>query len=115
MEIYDRIKLLCKQRGVTMTKLMEDLEIHISTSKGWKAGQIPSADRILKIAQYFNVSTDYILGNSEFMQTAQDALNDDDIISLQRARSKMSQRDRERMMDMLRIGFDYAFERKEPK
>lgn len=62
-----------------------------------------------KIAKYFDVSTDYLLGISDIPTPADELLGDNDIITLQRAKSKMSSVDRERMMQMLKIAFDYAF------
>lgn len=56
------------------------------------------------------MSVDYLLGRTDIKGSASELLGDDDIISFQRARQKMSQQDRERMMRMLKVGFDYAFE-----
>jgi hypothetical protein len=36
-------------------------------------------------------------------------LGDPDYITLQRARERMTEQDRNRMMGILKIGFDYAF------
>ena len=60
---YQRLKKICDNRGITVTYLLKDL--HISTSKGtaWKKGSSPNSEIVKKIANYFNVSTDYLLGN----------------------------------------------------
>ena len=46
---------------------------------------------------------------TEITASADEICGDPDIISIQRAKSKMIKGDPQRMMQMLRIGFDYAF------
>lgn len=69
----------------------------------------PGVDKIKVIARYFGVTVDYILGLTDIPTPADELIGDDDIISIQRARSKMVGGDRQKMMQMLRIGFEYAF------
>lgn len=60
---YDNLNELCKSKGTTVTALLK--ELNISTSKGtaWKKGRVPKGDILSKLAAYFSVSTDYLLGN----------------------------------------------------
>lgn len=62
--MYERIQILCEQNGTTITKLC----ILITGSSGnlntWKKGYMRS-DYLKKIADYFNVSTDYLLTGEE--------------------------------------------------
>lgn len=62
---YDNLNALCKSKGLTVTALLK--ELNISTSKGtaWKSGSVPKGDILSKLAAYFNVSTDYLLGNTD--------------------------------------------------
>ena len=69
----------------------------------------PGVAKIKIIARYFGVTVDYILGLTDIPTPADELIGDDDIISIQRARSKMVGGDRQKMMQMLRIGFEYAF------
>ena len=60
------IKDLCKRKGITAKTMLEECEIN----RGFiycleKENKTPSADKIVKIADYFNVSTDYILGRTD--------------------------------------------------
>ena len=66
-------------------------------------------DKISRISKYFNVSIDYLVGASEIRSTVDDLMKDRDFVSLQRARERLSEKDKSRMMAMLRIGFDHAF------
>ena len=61
METLDIIKKLCSEKGVTISKLENDLDYgngSISKSKNM------SADRVYQIAKYFNVSMEYLLTGS---------------------------------------------------
>lgn len=107
--LYQRIKDLCAEKGITIAKLESDLGFGNSSIKKWERISSPSVDKIELIANYFNVSVDYLLGRTDIKNSASEILGDDDVISFQRARQKMSGKDRERMMQMLRIGFDFAF------
>ena len=108
--LYTRIKELCEENRITTSQLESVLGFGNSSIKKWKATSSPSVDKVVKIAAYFDVSVDYLLGRSEISKPVSELLKDEDIISLQRARQKMSMKDREKMMKMLKIGFDYAFD-----
>ncbi len=107
--LYTRIKELCLEAGTTFAKLEADLGFSRTTISKWKGAVTPSIDKVTKIANYFHVSIDYLAGASDIRSTANDLAGDPDYISLQRARERMSEQDKERMMGILRIGFDYAF------
>lgn len=107
--LYQRIVELCTERGITVNKLENDLGMGNSVIRKWRQST-PSADKIAKVATHFDVSVDYLLGRTDIKGSISEILGDADIISFQRARQKMSQQDRERMMKMLKAGFDYAFE-----
>jgi phage repressor protein len=61
-EAFERIKELAKKRGVNLQKVSEDLGFSTNYLYSLKNKKTPSAEHIAKIAEYFNVSTDYILG-----------------------------------------------------
>ena len=64
--IYNRIINLCKQRNIKITTLLKELKIASGASTSWKKkGTIPSSDALIKLAEYFNVSIDYILFGKE--------------------------------------------------
>lgn len=68
---FERIKELAKARGVTLGALEEKLGLSrnsIYTIKNKK----PSAERLQLIADYFNVSTDYLLGRTDNPRIASD-------------------------------------------
>ena len=61
-EIAERIRSLCEARGVSANKMLEDCGLSHNMLQTMKKGTIPSADRLEKIADYFGVSIDYIMG-----------------------------------------------------
>lgn len=107
--LYTRIEELCEAREISITRLEKECGFSNATIKKWKDTSIPGIDKVQKIARYFNVTTDYLLGITDIPTPADELLGDNDIVALQRAKSKMSPVDRERMMQMLKIAFDYAF------
>lgn len=109
--IYDRIKALCERKGITVAKLERDLGFGSNSIGKWgKSGVSPSIDKIAKIATYFKVSADYLLGLSDISQSADEVLADADVISFQRARQNMTEEDRKKSMSALHLLFDYAFD-----
>ena len=59
--IYNRIINLCKQHNIKIATLLKELKIAAGSSTSWKKGTIPSSDALIKLAECFNVSIDYIL------------------------------------------------------
>ena len=58
------LKTLRNSRNISATKLSEDLNIHRGSLSNWETGRrTPDSEMLLKIANYFNVSVDYLLGN----------------------------------------------------
>lgn len=100
--LYERIKKLCHANNITVAQLEQELKFGTASVRKWKTSS-PSIDKIISVASFFNVSTDYILGLDKTI------VLDKDIISFQRAHQKMSVRDREKMMQILKIGFEEAF------
>lgn len=68
---FEKIKELCKQRGITLIQLEETLGYSRNTLYKLKT-QKPNAERIAEIADYFNVSTDYLLGRTDNPRIASD-------------------------------------------
>lgn len=93
MLTYETIKKLCKDNGVTVTGLEKELGISrgslckVNTNK-------PSMEKVQKIADYFNVSVEYLMGgeekeespiyytNEETAKLAQEMFEDEDMRSL---------------------------------
>lgn len=107
--IFTRIKELCAENDITVNKLETELGMSQYSIGRWRNVTCPTVDKISKIAKYFNVSIDYLVGATDIRTPINTVMQDQDFVSLQRARERMSDRDKSRMMAMLKIGFEYAF------
>lgn len=60
MDVYERLQYLCKKKGTTI----KQMEIDNGMTKGhafkWKKST-PTYEYLLRLSEYFGVSTDYIL------------------------------------------------------
>ena len=64
MDTFDRIMSLLRKKGMTQADLSRATGISTGLISQWKKRmQSPSAEKLKLIADYFNVSTDYLLGN----------------------------------------------------
>ena len=62
----DRLKTLRKNKKITQKQMAEFLEITDRHFQRYEAGEIdPPTSVTVKLADYFNVSTDYLLGRSD--------------------------------------------------
>lgn len=61
------LKAIRKAKGISQQQLANKLGISRSTVAMWETGSsAPDFDTLVKLAKYFNVSTDYLLGKSAF-------------------------------------------------
>ncbi|HEM6052572.1 TPA: helix-turn-helix transcriptional regulator [Streptococcus suis] len=61
---FEKIKELADRHGISINKLEERLGYSRNTIYNLKTKK-PNAERIAEIADYFNVSTDYLLGRTD--------------------------------------------------
>lgn len=64
MTTLERIKFLCEKHGITVPVLEERLNIPNNTIYQWNKRK-PNTDRLEKVADYFKVSVDYLLGRTD--------------------------------------------------
>jgi transcriptional regulator with XRE-family HTH domain len=62
---YDLYSELCKVKGVSLSRAAESMGLSRTSVVKWKAGSVPTGATLNKIAAYFGVSTDYLLGNEQ--------------------------------------------------
>lgn len=62
----EKLKLLRESDNISQTRLAKEIGFSQSAIAAWEnETREPGLKTLLKIAQYFNVSTDYLLGNSD--------------------------------------------------
>ena len=64
MSIVDRVKALCSSKNTTMTALERELNFGKGIIRRWDE-VAPNSDKLQKVADYFHVSVDYLLGRDD--------------------------------------------------
>ena len=62
--IYYRIRDLAQQKKISLAELERTLQFSNGIISTWKYSN-PSIDKVQKVANYFNVSIDFLLGNDD--------------------------------------------------
>lgn len=77
---FDIFYELCKIKGVSCKKAAEEIGLSNSITTKWKkTGATPSGETLEKVAAYFGVSTDYLLGKEEQKKPALTSKDERDI------------------------------------
>ncbi len=63
MNFWTQFESLCLARGEKPTPVVKKLGLPAGSVTSWKNGRVPHHGTLLKIADYFGVSVDYLLGN----------------------------------------------------
>lgn len=89
-ETFEKIKELAKKRGKALGQVEEDLGYGRNTLYKIK-NSTPNAERIAEIANYFNVSTDYLLGRTDNPNIAKDIVTTPDgrVVDLSNLRERV--------------------------
>ena len=77
MDTFDKITELLQENGMTQADLARGTGISTGLISQWKnRAQKPSADKLRLVADYFNVSLDYLLGKTDIKKSPE--LSEDD-------------------------------------
>ena len=61
-----RLKELRKERNLTQTEVANGIGVGQSNVRRWEIGEVlPSSEFVIKLADFFEVSADYLLGRSD--------------------------------------------------
>lgn len=58
--LFENITALCKDRGITISRLEKEVGLGNATIRGW-AQSSPKIDKLKKVADYFEVTLDDLL------------------------------------------------------
>ena len=89
----DNLEHLLKTHGLHKAKMLRDLGLSRNAFINWEQrGNIPSGEILKKIADYFNVSVDELLGNEQKEKPHTEigielSLSDDELVLLKKYRS----------------------------
>lgn len=65
MNVLEKIQALCKEKGINPSNLEVELGFGRGTMYKWNKSS-PNTDRLSAVADYFDVSMDWLLGKTEF-------------------------------------------------
>jgi repressor LexA len=75
---------LCNARGVAPTAVCNDIGLSAATFSCWTDESVPRKTTLYKLANYFNVSVDYLLGKEDAIPTDTTDFAVEDMLNLRR-------------------------------
>jgi len=98
-----KLQELRKNKSLSQPELAKELGVSDRSISLWERGiSMPNTETTIKIADYFEVTIDCLLGRN-------DKYKDLNIISLQRAYEKLDSGDKKKMMEINKLMFEKAF------
>lgn len=90
---YQRYEQLCSERGLKpqTQEILNVLGVTSPTISGWKKGASPKIEAVCCLANYFQVSSDYLLGLSSLRNPPTPTLSDHEQILIEAFRSADAQ------------------------
>lgn len=107
--IFDRIIDLCAGSGLSVADLERKCDLSSGAVNKWKTSS-PSVEKLGRVADYFNVSIDYLYGRTESNGIVPIESDDQELQKICRARSAMPKDERKRMDDIIKAGFSKYFD-----
>ncbi|MDO4547327.1 MAG: helix-turn-helix transcriptional regulator [Clostridia bacterium] len=107
-----RLKLLRRQRGVTQEELARIIGVDRSSIGKYEGKEriYPSNDVMNAIADYFNVTVDYLLGRTDDPGSRDDRYDNDKITILARGARKLSDEDQKKLIEVAKVLFGKVFD-----
>ena len=104
--MYEIFEKLLMERGVTAYKVAKATGISTGSMTDWKKGRsAPKVDKLQKIADYFGVSVDYLLGNEPKEKTPAEAdvTFDDFTYAMYGEAKELTDEDKNMLLEMARM------------
>ena len=78
---FNRFKALCDEKGISVYRACTDIGLNRSAVAKWKSGGKPNGTTAALLADYFGVTTDYLLEQTEQRAPTESrpAVSDEDI------------------------------------
>ena len=100
----ERLLELMNERNVSIRQLSSDVGFGVNQIKYWKThGTLPKADIVEKIAEYFGVSVDYLLGKEEEKTPEEPKLSEGEAMLLEAIRDVPEDQRPALLMELMRI------------
>lgn len=111
MTIRDRVKLLCKEKKISLNQL----EIDCGFAKGYLSKldkSTPNIKNIQKIADRLNVTVEFLATGEEEKEQENESVKDKDLIVLYRKLEKVPDEERQMMIEQFNSSIDVFLKRK---
>ena len=59
---FVRVTELCKRKGISLSTAAREIGLSNSAITYWKRGSVPKASTVWKLADFFGVTVDYLIG-----------------------------------------------------
>lgn len=109
MTLRDRVRALANERGLSLPTLEAKLGFGNGTIVKWDKAS-PNTDKLTKVADFFNVSVDYLLGrDTDEAKSAANDGSDENFMILSRNAKKLSPEKRKQLLDIAKVMFEEEF------
>lgn len=113
MDIVSRIRSLAENQSLNLAELERRLDFSQGSIRKWNTST-PGVDKLEKLAEYFDVSTDYLLGRESYEQMKMDQARRDFsdegateyFYAIQRNAKKLDEKDQKKLFDIMQTVFD---------
>lgn len=102
--ILDRVNLLLEQHNIKANFLLKECKLSASFLTDIKnRNTVPSVEKLAKIANYFHVSVDYLLGQTEDPRPAGDSatLSAENCVIINGKKKKLSAKEAEQLIKLM--------------
>jgi transcriptional regulator with XRE-family HTH domain len=118
---FERLSELCHENKTSPNAVARKLSISSGSITAWKKGSYPRTETLQRLADYFKVSSDYLMGKVDEPNRASSSANvsaepqgkgeivDPDIRMIQRAKERMSEKEWKRQMIIIEASFGKYF------
>lgn len=103
---FDNYLNLCNKSGKAPTTVAVELGLQKSSVTKWSRGGMPTAANQKKIADYFGVTVDYLLGNEQKENPtakSDEVTFDDFTYALHNQSKELNDANKEKLLDMARM------------
>ena len=108
MTLRDRIRELANKKGMSLPVLESELGFGNGTIVKWDKAS-PNSEKLTKVADYFHVSVDYLLGREDYISSNATDDPDENYTILSRNAKKLSPEQREKLLNMAKLMFQEEF------
>lgn len=116
MQFAKRLKLLREERDETQETIAKLLMVSRATVAGYETkGKQPDYEKLIKLSQHFNISIDYLLGNSNCPEKYENIETESYIVLNRHSHKKVikiSLEQQDRFIKLLEAGFPELFNNK---